>query len=181
MADMMGRQVLFLAVDGFDASAFLPLWQCFGNLNASLRIVSFNASDVINSMDGSVSTKSDMSFNEASVLGFSAIVVPDAKTAQSIMDNSDAMTILKNARDDNVPIIAIGDAATALLAADIVNGLTVSAPDNMRDNVESVGAQFSSEPISASENVFTALESADMQALCKMVSDYATMQSENAA
>lgn len=181
MADMMNKWVLFLAVDGFDARAFQVLWQCFGNLNASTRIASFNADEEIRDKDGLVNTHSDMSFAEASEQPADVIVVADDATANSIVDSLAAKTTLMEAFDRNAAIVSVNDGATALIAADIVNGITIAAPSELNEALEKAGAQLSDEPLAVSDNIFSARDGADLQELCNMVSEYITTKREEAA
>jgi len=182
MADMMNKWVLFLAVDGFEAKAFQKLWQCFGDLNASTRIASFNADEEINDKDGLISTHSDMSFAEASEQPADVIVIADDVTANSIVDSLAAKTAITEAFDRNAAIVSIDDGATALIAADVVNGMTIAAPSEVKGTLEEAGAQLSDEPLAVSDNIFSARsEDADLQTLCNMVSEFITGRKIEAA
>ncbi len=182
MGDMVNKTVVFLAVDGFEARAFEALWQCFGwQKNAATRIASFNADDQIISMDGLVNTHSDMSFAEASEMTFDVLVVADGITADAIMNDLAAKTALMNANDRSSAIVSIGEGAKALIAAGIINGRTVAAPPNLRDELMSAGAILADEPMAESDNIFSASGEADLKALCDIVSDYITGLSKEVA
>ena len=181
MADMMDKWVLFLAVDGFDAKAFQVLWECFGNLNASTRIASFNADEEIRDKDGLVNTHSDMSFAEASEQPADVIVVADDVTANAIVDSLAATTALTEAADRNAAIVSINDGATALIAAGIIDGMTIAAPQELKEQLENAGAKLSDEPMAINNNIFSARDGADLQKLCNLVSDYITTKREEAA
>lgn len=181
MADMMNKWVLFLAVDGFDAKAFKELWQCFGNLNASTRIASFNADDEIRDKDGLINTRSDMSFAEASEQPSDVLVVADGFTADRIKDDLAAKTALMNAFDRNAAVVAVGEGVLALVAADIVNGQAIAASPELKNQLENAGAQLSDEPLAVSDNIFTARSDANFQELCNIVSEFITTAREEAA
>ncbi|MDI6717004.1 MAG: DJ-1/PfpI family protein [Actinomycetota bacterium] len=174
MADMMNKFVLFLAVDGFDSESFEPLWLCFGNLNASTRIASFHADDEIRDMQGRVNTYSDMSFAEAAEQRFDVLVVADGVTANAIRGDLAAKTALMNASDWNSAIVSVEDAAIALIAAGIVEGQSIAAPPELKEQLENAGASLSDESIAISNNIFSARKNADMQSLCFLVSEYIT-------
>lgn len=187
MADMMNKTVLFLAVNGFEARAFETLWSCFGNLNASTRIASFNADDEIKSVDGIVNTRSDMSFNDAAVRMPGdqplpdVVVIADNKTAEAILNDDDALTVIRDADDRGAAIVAIDDGVKALIAADVISGRTVAAPRELSDELQKVGARLSEVPLAVSDNVFTAISEGDLMALCNLVSDYITSLEEEVA
>ena len=181
MANMMEKVVFFLTVDGFDSKAFSALWQCFGNLNAWVQTASFNAADEIKSMDGSVNTHSDRSFNEVYALPFDVIVISDGITANAIKDDPDVKAVLKKAADESAAIVVIDDGVSALIPSGLLNGATVAAPDYMKEALESAGAKLSDQPIVESDNIFSARADADMQELCSMVADYITTKRQEVA
>jgi len=180
MADMMNKWVLFLAVDGFEAGDFATLWQCFGDLNASTRIASFNADDELRSKDGLVDTHSDMSFAEGSEQPADVVVIADGITANAIKDDLAAKTVLMNAAERNAAIVSIGEGMLALIEADIISGKTVAAPQELKEQVESAGASMSDQSIAASQNIFSATSDANIKVLCNAVADYITKLAEAA-
>lgn len=181
MADMMNKFTLFLAVDGFNANEFQKLWQCFGDLHASTRMASFIADEEIRSKEGIVNTHSDLSFAEASEQRFDVLVIADGVTANAIKDDLPAKTALIQASERNVPVVTVGEGALALVAADVVSGLEVAAPSNLREQLEKAGARLSDKPIAASNYVFSARTDADIRELCNAVSEFVTTKREKAA
>jgi len=180
MADMMNKWVLFLAADGFEAGAFGMLWQCFGDLNASTRIASFNASDELRSKDGLVDTYSDMSFAEGSEQTPDVVVVADGITANAIKDDLAARTALMNANERSAAVVSIGEGMLALIEADVIRGKTVAAPQKLKEQVESAGASLSDQSIAVSQNIFSGTSDANMKVLCDAVADYVTRLEEAA-
>jgi protease I len=174
MADMMDKTVLFLAVSSLKGLGFEQLWQCFGNLNASTRIAGANADEEIRSKEGNIDTRTDMSFNEASVMNFDVVVIPDEVTANFVKNNSDAMQLIKDTFDNNSALVAIGGGVQALISAGIVRGLQIAAPQELQEEARNAGAVIASDAVCVSNNLFTALEGSDMQMLCNAVSDYIT-------
>ncbi|NCO66493.1 DJ-1/PfpI family protein [Candidatus Aquicultor secundus] len=181
MADMMNKVVVFLAVDGFEAGAFKSLWECFGNLNASTRIAGFNADDEIKDDAGLVNTHSDMSFDQAGLLTPDVVVIADGITAGAVKDDPAAQSLLQEAFNRRAAIVSVDGGAAMLASMGFINGLTITAPAFLKDEIENAGATLSKEPISVSKNVFSAMGNADLQALCDMVSEYITGKMEQAA
>ncbi|MHB8842226.1 MAG: DJ-1/PfpI family protein [Candidatus Aquicultor sp.] len=181
MADMMDKSVVFLAVDGFEAGTFKPLWECFGNLNASTRVASFNADDEVKDNAGLVNTHSDMSFDQAGLFSPDVIVIADGITAGAIKDDPAAQQLLQEAFDRKAAIVSVNGGAAMLASMGFLNGLTVAAPEFLKDELENAGAVLSVEPIAVSQNIFSAIGNADLQAFCDMVSEYITGRMEQAA
>ncbi len=181
MADMMDKSVVFLAVDGFEAGAFKSLWECFGNLNASTRIASFDADDEIKDDSGLVNTHSDMSFDEAGVFAPDVIVIADGVTAGAIKDDPAARKLLEDALDRKAAIVSANGGAAMLASMGFINGLTIAAPEYLKDEIDNAGAMLSNEPMVVSQNVFSAIGGADLQAFCNIVSEYITGRMEQAA
>lgn len=181
MADMMNKVVVFLAVNDFEAGAFKTFWECFGNLNASTRIASFDADEEIKDNAGLVNTHSDMWFDQARVLAPDVIVVADGVTAGAIKDDPIAKNLLQDGFKRKAALVFIEGGVSMLAPMDFINGLTVAAPEYLRDDLRSAGATISEEPMAATMNVFSAVGGADLAALCDMVSEYITGRSEAAA
>lgn len=174
MADMMDKTALFLAVSSLRGSEFEKLWQCFGDLNASTRIAGATADEEIRSKEGRLDTRTDMSFADAIGQNFDVIVIADGITAKFIEGNAAADTLIANAFENNAALVAVSDGVLALADADVIRGLRVTAPDEIEDRIIRAGAVRVAEPICISNNLFTALEGADMQMLCNSVAEYIT-------
>jgi putative intracellular protease/amidase len=174
MADMMDKTVLFLSVSSLSGTEFEKLWQCFGNLNASTRIAGATADEEIRSKEGRIDTRTDMSFADATEQDFDVVVIADGVTARFIKDNTAANTLIAKTFENNAALVAVDDGVLALADADVIRGLRVTAPDGIEDQIVKAGAVRVTEPICISNNLFTALEGADMQLLCNSVAEYIT-------
>jgi hypothetical protein len=180
-AEMMDKTVLFLGVSSLKGLAFEALWRCFGNMDASTRIAGATADEEIRSKEGNIDTRTDMSFEEAIEQKPDVLVIADGITGNFVKNNLAATTLISDMFERNDAIIAIDDGVSALVAADIIRGLQVSAPESFSEQIAQAGGVRTDDLITISNNVFTASEDADMQMLCNAVAEYITSLSGGVA
>lgn len=172
MQSVKGKKVLFLLVDGFQSEHFSPLRDCFKSRGADILIASFNSNDVITSRDGDTRVISDVSFAEAALNYYDAVLVADNVTADAIRENVAAMKLIEEIWARGGLVASVDEGAIDLIGAGIVDNKIIAAPPNLYTNLENAGAQISYTPIAMSDNVFSARADADMNLFCQDMMGY---------
>lgn len=91
---------------------------------------------------------------------FSGLIVPDGNRSNSTLAaNPHARRFVKAFVDTGKPVLAVADAATLLVAADVAAARRVTGPESVRESLDQAGAIWvAEEAIVTNENVVTTTE-----------------------
>lgn len=167
-----GKSIVFPLVEGFESEKFNRLKNCLQQHGANIVIASFNKGDVLMSKEQDLTVKSDVSFAQAALEFYDAVVVADNTTADATHSNVAAMKMIEETWGRGNLVATVDEGALDLIGAGIVDNRTVAAPPNLYENLRNAGAKISYTPIALSENVFSAREDADLNVFCDDIVNY---------
>jgi protease I len=156
---LVGKNIAILASNGFDEHQMTEIQRALTKARATMKTVA-PEQGVINGWQGEGwghYFPVDISISEALGSDFDALVLPGGERAMAkLKTNLHTRRIVNHFLEAGKPIAAIGAGVGLLALSKEIAGQTVSAPENVHDDLIAAGAIASDEAMMRQDNILTA-------------------------
>lgn len=173
MAQLTGRKVAFLLVDGYEDSELTSPWQAVEAEGATPSLVS--------SVEGEAKGKKghaqrvDLATAEADAADFDALMLPGGVVnADHLRMEEDAVAFVKGFVDAGKPIGVICHGAWILIEAGAVEGLEITSYPSLKTDLANAGASWVDEEVACDRGIVSSRTPDDLPAFnAKLVEEIA--------
>lgn len=163
MATLTGKNVAFLATNGFEDSELTSPWQAVTDAGASAVMVS-PESDSIEGKNGHTQPV-DLAAAHARADDFDALVLPGGVVNGDHLRMDDAsIAFAKAFFEQHKPVGAICHAAWILVEADVVDGRTMTSYPSLQTDLRNAGADWVDEEVVVDAGFVTSRNPGDLPA-----------------
>jgi protease I len=156
---LVGKNIAILASNGFDEHQMTAIQRALTKARATMKTIA-PEQGVINGWQGEGwghYFPVDISISEALGSDFDALVLPGGERATAkLRTNLHTRRIVNHFLEAGKPIAAIGTGVALLALSKEIAGQTVSAPENVHDDLIAAGAIASDDAMLCEENLLTA-------------------------
>lgn len=176
--NLKGRKVAVLATDGVDYSELKEPVEALRAAGAEVRIVSIHEGDIqgVTKGEASGTFHVDDLVTTVNAKDFDALVLPGgSRNPRILSDNPDAVEFARSFMESDKPVAAICHGPLVLIAADAVNGRTLTSTPKVREEVTNAGGTWVDKAVSVDQKLVTSRSPADLPQFCdKLISLLAT-------
>jgi protease I len=167
--NLLGRKVAVLATDGVEQVELTAPWQALKEAQAEVSLVSLRAGEI----QGLIHDEKADTFHVDRIVGevtardFDALVIPGGmKNTEALRANSDAVELVRGFMEADKPVAAICHAPRLLVAADAVQGRTLTSHPEIADEIRSAGGSWVDKQASVDQRLLTSRKPEDLPAFC---------------
>lgn len=154
-----GEKMAVLVANGFEENHFSEVQKLFHGQGLDIRIVSMESGLVNSWRDDAwgLNFAADKTLNTALAADYDMLFIPGGnRSAQKLKLTAHTQRFIKGFMQSSKPVFAVGDAVSLLMESELVTGLGMSGPDEMKAEAERVGATWSSENFTVDGPLMTA-------------------------
>lgn len=167
-AKLDGRKVAFLATDGVAHREFADTWRALQEAGALPHLISERAGAIKDDAGDALSV--DAELTAASVADYEGLVLPGGATsATTLSTNKDAIRLVRDMMEADKPVAAICHGVSLLLAAESVEGRTLTSPPDLRKGIEDGGGEWVDKQVQADQRLITSRKPEDLPAFITKV------------
>ena len=112
---------------------------------------------------------------------FAALVIPGgAKNLGALQSDSGAQALVRAFSELDKTVAAIGSACSLLIAAKVVRGRTIAAPEELRAALEAAGGIYTERAVNRDQRLITCRSAGDLPAFCGALIEQLAQLSSNA-
>lgn len=176
-------KVAFLSADGVEQMELEAPLNAVRQAGATACIVSIDR-DAIGAVENEERRDAfDVDFlaRDIEAREFAALVIPGgSRSLGSLQRDVGAQELVRAFCELDKLVAAIGSACSLLIAADVVRGRTLSAPLELREELEAAGGIYSERAVHRDQNLITCRSAADLPAFCGLLIEQLAQLSSNA-
>ncbi len=150
MKPLSGIKIAVLLANGFEEKSFLAAQKTILELGATMRLISTNQG-LVNGWDGNAwghNYAVDAPLNTALGVDFEMLVIPGgSRSLEKLKMTAHTRRFVSSFMTANKPVIAMDDAVTLMAHAELLDGRTVSGPEEVRSIVTNQGAMWSEDSL----------------------------------
>ena len=167
--NLSGRKVAVLATDGVEQVELTAPWQALKEAGADVLLVSLKAGEI----QGFIHEEKADTFRVDSLAGevtardFDALVIPGGeRNTEALRANDDAVNLVRGFMEADKPVAAICHAPRILVAADAVQGRTLTSHPELAQEIRSAGGSWVDKQASVDQRLLTSRKPEDLPAFC---------------
>jgi deglycase len=112
---------------------------------------------------------------------FAALVIPGgSRSLGSLQGDVGAQELVRAFSELDKLVAAVGSACSVLIAANVVRGRTLSAPPELRGELEAAGGIYSERAVNRDQHLITCRSASDLPAFCGLLIEQLAQLSVNA-
>ncbi len=163
MTDLTGKQVAFLATDGFEDSELTHPWEGVTGRGASATMIA-PAGDSITGEHGHAQAV-DLRAAEADPSGFDALVLPGGVVNADHLRLDDAsIAFVRGFFDQHKPVSVVCHGAWILIEAGVVDGRTLTSYPSLRTDLRNAGANWVDQEVVVDQGLVSSRTPEDLPA-----------------
>jgi protease I len=117
---------------------------------------------VLKGLHGRAAIEVNMTFDEADVEDYDAMVIPGGRGPANLRKHSEAVEFVRKFNDTGNTIAAICHGPQMLASAGLLEGRTITAYQKLKDEMVQAGAEFKNEPVIIDANFITSRDPGDL-------------------
>ena len=160
------RIACVLDVD-FEDSEFQQPHDAFQREGHQVTIVGLQAGKQLKGKKGTVTTKSEVGFDEVRPEQFDALFIPGGYSPDHLRADPKMVTFTKAFFDAAKPVLAICHGPQLLMTARVVKGRTLTAWKTIQDDLKQVGANVLDQEVVVDGNLVTSRQPSDIPAFIR--------------
>src|SRR4029078_589559 len=167
--NLQGRKVAVLATDGVEQGELTAPWQALKEAQAEVTVVSIKSGDI----QGVIPDEKADTFHvdkvakDVTARDFDALVIPGGmKNTEALRANSDVVDLVRGFVEADKPVAAICQAPRLLVAAEAVQGRTLTSHPEIADEIRSAGGSWVDKQASLDQRLLTSRRDEDLPAFC---------------
>jgi protease I len=167
--NLLGRKVAVLATDGVEQVELTAPWQALKEAQAEVTLVSIKPGDI----QGFIHDEKADTFHvdkiatEVTARDFDALVIPGGqRNTEALRANSDVVDLVRGFMEADKPVAAICHAPRLLVAAEAVQGRTLTSHPEIADEIRSAGGSWVDKQASVDQRLLTSRRQEDLPAFC---------------
>lgn len=122
----------------------------------------------------------DSAASEIEPREYAALVIPGGtRNVESLGANADALALIRGFMELDKPVAALGSACSLLASAKVVNGRTLSAPEELRATIERGGGTVSTRKVHRDQHLITSASTQELPAFCGAIIEHLAQLSAN--
>lgn len=167
MANLKGKHVAVLAMDGFEEAELTQPVKALRDQGADVRIFSKKPGKIqaFRHHDKSITVDADGTFDELDPSKFDAVLLPGgALNADAIRIEPKAQQFVKRIADEQKPIAVICHAPWLLASTGIARGRTITSWPTLQDDLRNAGAKWVDQEVVVDGNLVTSRKPDDIPA-----------------
>lgn len=176
-------KVAFLSADGVEQMELEAPLNAVRQAGATACIVSID-SGVIGAVENEERGDAfavDFLARDIEAREFAALVIPGGShSLGSLQGDVGAQELVRAFCELDKLVAAVGSACSLLIAADVVRGRTLSAPQELRDELEAAGGIYSERAVHRDQHLITCRSATDLPAFCGLLIEQLAQLSVNA-
>ncbi|WP_221583816.1 type 1 glutamine amidotransferase domain-containing protein [Microbacterium sp. G2-8] len=163
MANLSGKQVAFLATNGYEDSELSSPWSAVTGAGATATMVAPDGED-ITGKNGHVQSV-DVTADRASVGDFDALVLPGGVVnADHLRMDHASVEFARGFFSQHKPVGVICHGAWILIEADVVDGRTMTSYPSLRTDLSNAGAEWVDEEVVVDQGLVSSRTPDDLPA-----------------
>ncbi len=155
---LQGEKIAVLVANGFNERDLTSAQKILQECGAYLRVISMD-NGLVNSWNGTswgLNFAADSPLNEALAADFSMLLVPGGRrSVDKLKLTAHTRRFINGFLNAGKPLAMLGDAVELLIHIEMVDGRTVSAPEEIQREIMLADGKYSSEPYSVDGNLMT--------------------------
>jgi len=167
--NLLGRKVAVLATDGVEQVELTAPWQALKEAQADVTLVSIKSGDI----QGLIHDEKADTFHvdkvakDVTARDFDALVIPGGmKNTEALRANPDVVQLVRGFMEADKPVAAICQAPRLLVAAEAVQGRTLTSHPEIADEIRSAGGSWVDKQASLDQRLLTSRRDEDLPAFC---------------
>jgi protease I len=168
-ANLTGRKVAVLATDGVEQVELTAPLQALKEANADVSLVSIRNGTIQGLINEEKADTFDVDrlVSEATARDYDALVIPGGvRNTEALRANEDAVSFVREFMEADKPVAAICHAPRILIAADAVQGRTLTSHPELADEVREAGGSWVDKQASVDQRLLTSRRVEDLPAFC---------------
>jgi protease I len=165
MASMNGHQktrVAVLVENNFEDSELQIPCAALSKAGATICLIGSRMNDEYKGKQGKVLAKPSATATEVRAEDFAAILIPGGAAPDRIRTNPNAVRLVKEAMEQNIPVAAVCHGPQVLIEADCLQGKRATGFLAIRQDMENAGANYINEPVVIDGNLITSRQPGDL-------------------
>ena len=166
---LTGRKVAILATDGFEQVELTAPLQALKEARADVAIVSLKAGTIQGFIHAEKADTFDVdkTVDEVKAFDFDALVLPGGeRSTEALRASPKAVAFVRSFMEADKPVAAICQAPRLLVAADALEGRTVTSHPDIADEIRNAGASWVDKQAAVDQKLLTARRQEDLPAFC---------------
>ncbi|HZJ00370.1 MAG TPA: type 1 glutamine amidotransferase domain-containing protein [Gemmatimonadaceae bacterium] len=167
--NLLGRKVAVLATDGVEQVELTAPWQALKEAQAEVTLVSLKPGDI----QGFIHQEKADTFHvdkiakDVTARDFDALVIPGGvRNTEALRASPEVIQLVRGFMEADKPVAAICHAPRLLVAADAVQGRTLTSHPELADEIKSAGASWVDKQASVDQRLLTSRRQEDLPAFC---------------
>ena len=169
---LKGKNIAFLATDGFEQIEFTRPWQDIKNAGATVHLVSLGSKkiDGYNHLKKADSFHVDTFIEEASVDHYDGLVLPGGvANPDALRLDKDAVGFVKGFFSKHKPVAAICHAPWLVIEAGAAKGRTLTSWPSLKTDIQNAGGKWVDQQVCEDKGLVTSRNPDDLDAFCDKV------------
>ncbi|MDG5800409.1 type 1 glutamine amidotransferase [Marinilabiliaceae bacterium ANBcel2] len=147
-------KVAVLTGEGFhDGEAYMPMSYLY-NRGAKVTVIGPEPAEV-NAYNSDFTIVIEKSVNDVSVDDFDALILPGGEAPSMLRDNPVVVEFAKDFYQSGKPVAAICHGPQILITAGVMEGVTCTAFEGVKEELEEAGANYVDESVVIDQNLIT--------------------------
>jgi protease I len=166
---LTGRKVAVLATDGVEQVELTAPWQVLKEARADVTLVSLKPGRIQGFIHEEKADTFDVDsvVDEASARDFDALVLPGGvRNTEALRASPPAVAFVRGFMEADKPVAAICHAPRLLVAADAVEGRTLTSDPELAEEVRDAGGSWVDKQASVDQKLLTSRKQEDLPAFC---------------
>jgi len=167
--NLLGRKVAVLATDGVEQVELTAPWQALKEAQAEVTLVSLKPGQI----QGFIHEEKADTFHvdkvakDVTARDFDALVIPGGvRNTEALRASSDVVELVRGFMESDKPVAAICHAPRILVAADAVQGRTLTSHPEIADEIRDAGGAWVDKQASVDQRLLTSRRQEDLPAFC---------------
>src|ERR1044071_6712417 len=167
--NLLGRKVAVLATDGVEQVELTAPWQALKEAQAEVTLVSVKPGEIQGFIheEKADTFRVDKVARDVSARDFDALVIPGGvRCTEALRANPEAIQLVRGFMELDKPVAAICHAPRLLVAADAVQGRTLTSHPEIADEIKNAGGSWVDKQASVDQRLLTSRRQEDLPAFC---------------
>jgi protease I len=168
-ANLSGRKVAVLATDGVEQVELTAPWQALKEAHADVTLVSLKKGKIQGLIhDEKADTFTvDRIAKDVTARDFDALVIPGGvRNTEALRAAPEAIELVRGFMESDKPVAAICHAPRLLVAANAVEGRTLTSHPEIADEIKHAGGSWVDKQASVDQRLLTSRKPEDLPAFC---------------
>ena len=167
--NLLGRKVAILATDGVEQVELTAPWQALKEAQAEVTLVSLKSGEIQGFIheEKADTFRVDKLAKEVTARDFDALVIPGGvRNTEALRANTEVVDLVRGFMEADKPVAAICHAPRLLVAADAVQGRTLTSHPDIADEIKNAGGSWVDKQAAVDQRLLTSRKPEDLPVFC---------------